>query len=135
MKIEISGIPQEGIRLSRDYNSQELDLNSSDVEIKKPLHAEVYCYKISNTVSLEIDLEAEYNLKCSRCLEIVPTPLKRKMKFSYLVKPTDTFVDATDDLRGEIILNYPMKPLCRGDCKGLCPKCGKNLNEGKCDCK
>lgn len=34
----------------------------------------------------------------------------------------------------EIILNWPMKILCREDCKGICRKCGKNLNEGACDC-
>ena len=34
----------------------------------------------------------------------------------------------------DIILNYPQKYLCKDDCKGLCPECGKNLNEGDCGC-
>lgn len=33
-----------------------------------------------------------------------------------------------------LLLNLPSKLLCREDCRGLCPKCGKNLNEGDCDC-
>jgi len=33
-----------------------------------------------------------------------------------------------------VFLSIPMKPLCKVDCKGLCPKCGKDLNEGDCDC-
>ena len=37
--------------------------------------------------------------------------------------------------REEIILGYPVKFLCKIDCLGLCPKCGQNLNEKKCDCK
>ena len=35
----------------------------------------------------------------------------------------------------EVILNLPSKHLCKADCKGLCFKCGKNLNEGDCGCK
>ena len=34
----------------------------------------------------------------------------------------------------EILMRFPMKTLCREDCKGLCLKCGKNLNEGECGC-
>ena len=44
-------------------------------------------------------------------------------------------IDLDQDIREEIILDYPIKPLCNPDCKGLCPKCGKNLNEGGCNCK
>ena len=35
---------------------------------------------------------------------------------------------------GELLVNWPMKTLCREDCKGICRKCGKNLNEGSCGC-
>jgi uncharacterized protein len=35
---------------------------------------------------------------------------------------------------GEILVNWPMKVLCREECKGLCKKCGQNLNQGACGC-
>ena len=35
----------------------------------------------------------------------------------------------------DVVLNLPSKVLCKDDCKGLCPQCGKNLNDGPCDCK
>lgn len=35
----------------------------------------------------------------------------------------------------EFVLTLPTKPLCRKDCKGVCPTCGKNLNEGICACE
>ena len=41
-------------------------------------------------------------------------------------------VDITDDVRQEIILAYPMIPICAPGCKGLCPACGWNLNQGSC---
>ena len=37
-------------------------------------------------------------------------------------------------LREHVILSAPMQPLCSDDCVGLCPRCGKNLNEGRCQC-
>ena len=43
-------------------------------------------------------------------------------------------VDLTDELRQSIILALPTYPVCRADCRGVCPTCGKNLNEGPCAC-
>jgi len=48
------------------------------------------------------------------------------------------FSDKTIDLKpavvADILLNMPMRAVCSDDCKGLCPKCGHNLNEGECGC-
>jgi uncharacterized protein len=43
-------------------------------------------------------------------------------------------VELDDEIRQEIILDYPMKIICKAECKGLCPNCGQNLNTGECDC-
>jgi uncharacterized protein len=134
MKIEISRITQEGIRLSHDYDNEEMDLSAPDIRIKKPLHAEIYCYKISNAVTCEAELSLDYGSICSRCLNSIENQIKKKIKLSFMVRPGDRFVDTTSDIREEVVLGYPLKPLCKDGCKGLCPKCGKNLNEGKCEC-
>ena len=47
----------------------------------------------------------------------------------------DDVIDLTDFLRDELLAAQPMKNLCKEDCKGLCPKCGANLNEGDCGCE
>jgi uncharacterized protein len=44
-------------------------------------------------------------------------------------------IDLGQLMREQFYLSLPMKPLCRVDCKGLCPSCGTNLNRGSCDCK
>jgi len=46
----------------------------------------------------------------------------------------DELLDVTELLRDELLAGQPMKNLCRADCKGLCPVCGANLNEGECGC-
>ena len=43
-------------------------------------------------------------------------------------------LDLTEAVRQYALLALPMKPLCRQDCAGLCPTCGRNLNQGGCDC-
>lgn len=44
-------------------------------------------------------------------------------------------IDTSDFIRQEIILHFPMIPVCSNSCKGLCPKCGTNLNKKSCNCK
>lgn len=51
----------------------------------------------------------------------------------YLVLP-DGALDLDEVCEGDIFLELPSKFLCRPDCKGLCPVCGKDLNEGQCQC-
>ena len=46
----------------------------------------------------------------------------------------DDMLDVTELLRDVLLAGQPMKNLCKADCKGLCPVCGANLNEGDCDC-
>jgi uncharacterized protein len=43
-------------------------------------------------------------------------------------------IDLTEAIRQYALLTVPMKALCKQDCAGLCPRCGQNLNQGKCDC-
>jgi uncharacterized protein len=99
------------------------------------------------------ELEARGNcrlrLVCSRCLEPVEHQLSFHISENFVeeekgVSAADDgedilFRDKTIDIfpavQRNLFLNIPMKPLCGEDCAGLCPKCGKNLNEGDCDCE
>ena len=56
-----------------------------------------------------------------------------EVDITYLPHDADK-IDISKDVRDYLILSVPMKRLCKEDCKGLCYKCGKDLNEGKCDC-
>src|SRR5262245_30760485 len=84
-----------------------------------------------------------------RCLTPVATPLELQIGalFSqdpdalddpdaYPVAPDATEIDVTPAVREELVLAAPQYVLCRDDCKGLCPQCGKDLNAGgaPCDC-
>jgi uncharacterized protein len=52
-----------------------------------------------------------------------------------VMPPGQTVIDLADDVRQTLLLAFPLKNVCREECRGLCSRCGKNLNEGSCDCK
>jgi DUF177 domain-containing protein len=52
----------------------------------------------------------------------------------YALSPDPAVVDVTPAVREELALRVPAYPLCRSDCKGLCPRCGADLNAGPCHC-
>ncbi len=90
-------------------------------------------------------IEADMLCQCARCLKEFPMPLRRELA-AYLAEELedednedyylleDGWADLEQIARDTLILNFEPRILCREDCKGLCPKCGRNLNEGPCGC-
>lgn len=90
---------------------------------------------------------------CGRCLDEFDLPLTGEIEGYWLLKdpgenlpddlaedefeviPEDHRMDLGPFIQAALVLALPFMPLCREDCKGLCPTCGKNLNDGPCDCK
>ena len=60
-------------------------------------------------------------------------PEDEKEDIVYLHPDTDK-IELDSDVRDFAILAVPMKRLCSENCKGLCPRCGENLNDGSCNC-
>ena len=75
------------------------------------------------------------NFFCDRCLE--PSVKKIVCDFNEEIAEEDILdnvVDITELVRDTFLASLPIQNLCREDCKGLCPVCGKNLNDGDCEC-
>ena len=107
-------------------------------------------FTVSNTgkgkVQVTGTIELTVLLYCDRCLK--ETPYSFSLKFSDTIISPDLEaavseeeecivgyqVDVDNLIENEILMNWPMKVLCRPDCKGLCSVCGKDLNEGACGC-
>ena len=70
---------------------------------------------------------------CSRCTATVQQPYHGAFQWLLELESRPS-VELNDDLRQEIVLSYPLRGLCREDCRGLCPACGHNLNDGPCAC-
>ena len=95
-------------------------------------------------------MSVDYVAQCARCLApvtgeftldlektVAPRDLLGDLdedKLDEFAFIEDGFLDMDEQLREELEMEFPMRFLCKEDCKGLCSKCGKNLNEGECDC-
>jgi DUF177 domain-containing protein len=111
-------------------------------------------HEILKDIRLRGKLSAQLELQCARCLESVPQDIKREFELLYRPLGSDagrdelSVTDAEaeigyyqgdgvlleDVLREQVLLALPLKVTCREECKGLCPQCGKNLNQEQCSC-
>lgn len=86
--------------------------------------------------------EAKTPVECARCLKPLMHPVSLKFAEYYSRKPEEGMyafageeIDLDQMLGDNMVLSLPMRFLCRQDCRGLCPACGNDLNEGECGCK
>jgi uncharacterized protein len=135
MKIHIDRIPGEGMELTEQIDPRKisLDLETQGILLTAPVMVKAEFKKVNMEVFVDIDLETSLEYTCARCLAKFQGPFNKKFNIIYDVNPGDV-LEIDDDIRQEMILDYPMKVLCRPDCKGLCPNCGQNLNVAKCEC-
>lgn len=109
------------------------------------VNARVIISSESGTVTCEMSVRAVFNATCGRCLKEFEMPLEFTTK--KLIRREDNedfedviyadagfFVDIAEEIRTQIFFEFPTKPLCKEDCKGLCPVCGCDLNEQSCSC-
>ncbi len=99
----------------------------------------------AGVVHLDATAEFALSLPCDRCLSpvverysmpilhVLVTSLNNEENDELILVENDR-LDLKELVLSDLLLNLPMKHLCREDCKGLCPKCGANLNEGECGC-
>ncbi len=119
-----------------------------------PLEVKMRIYRAGDKYILEGNLSGGLQVRCDRCLEsyhqdlrspfrvFLALPLREMDEAEVELMEEDLEVDFTrggnidldEVLRGQIYLSLPMKSLCRENCLGLCPICGANLNERKCQC-
>ena len=110
--------------------------------------------EITNTAGymrMTVSTYVDYCAKCARCLspvtgaftlDLEKTVAPRNVlsdldedKLDDYAIIEDGFLDIDELLVLQLEMEFPMRFLCKEDCKGLCPKCGKNLNEGECGCQ
>ena len=137
-------------RLETELEMDKFQMKSGSYAIvaKKPMILE-FTNIGDSKVEVKADIDIELDIPCGRCLELVRTQLKietlREVNLSGNVSEEEAALDEADFIEGtdfdvtkfaygEILVNLPMKVLCSDSCKGICNRCGTNLNHGSCGC-
>ena len=162
MLIEIKELELHPIDFDEQFIPGALDFGP-DLKQKTPLHAVGRAqlieerhgkHQLIKDIRLNGELATVLELPCARCLDPVTQDVQRKFDLLYRPLGVDagreemsvTGAEAEisyyqgegllleDALREQVLLAVPLKAICREDCKGLCPHCGKNLNVEQCSC-
>ena len=133
MKIKINDIPESGLTLTESFDPVAMNLQTPNLIFEAPVKVTAAFVKETDAVVVDVGVSGRMQLVCSRCLETFHCGYDGRYQFGYPVKG-EVALDVTNDIRQEILLDYPMNPLCRENCRGLCTRCGANLNEGACGC-
>lgn len=154
MKVSVAPLLKQAVGEHVDYHVEEspvdprgenagfldADITSFDADIKAT-HTDPGAY-------LEGGVRATVAQQCVRCLRSIRSPVATRFAEQYYAKErvetgapmpspprdartigSDFLIDLTPLMREEVILATPQAPLCRPDCRGLCPVCGADLNE------
>jgi len=132
MKIHVNRVPSEGLEERASYDPKTLDADRIDVHPKEPFEVAAVINIVDSELVVQAKISCVLQLMCGRCLEEFTQTVSPEALFSYTVGPSDV-VDITEDVRQELMLAYPVIPICQKDCKGLCRACGQNLNTATCD--
>ncbi len=118
-----------------------------------PVTGEITVQNIGHLLVVRGRLRATVEMTCVRCLTPTRTSLDIPIEEEFAsegARPDvgtidvedperaaieDFVLDAKEFVRQQVETHLPMASLCRPDCRGICPQCGQNLNEGPCQCE
>jgi len=158
MFLSIKEMEVRKVRFAETFEPGQIDFQGSEVEQAGPLRVEGEAELLANTegeVRIKGTLSVQTKAICDRCLGEAILPLETALDLFYrpmssIARAEEVEIDEgeaeigfyqgdgmelEDILQEQILLLLPMQRVCREDCKGICPLCGKNRNETASQCK
>ncbi len=129
---------------------QTIDAGPDSYVFDEPLAWQVDISNTGDALLVDGRVEGRGRTRCARCLDDMSIEVKGHVEGYFVLPEADEPEDRDDDeferlpdsntidveplCRAAVLVEMPLVPLCREDCKGLCPDCGINLNEETCGC-
>jgi uncharacterized protein len=154
--VDLRDLVDEKVSLKGSFEPGDIDFSRDNVRQAAPLNWNATAERAGTEIRINGALKTAVEMMCSRCLESAPQDINESFDLFFRQRDERMFdedqeIELTEKdtqtaffsgtqlaigeiLREQILLALPMKALCRVDCKGLCPKCGINLNSGTCSC-
>lgn len=135
MKVSVEQLKEEAFILEEDIPASSWSIDNFDVKFIDNIHLKCKFRRYSKEILVDAAVSIRREIKCSRCLETARQDIEKQCQLSYSVDNLGQYLDVNEDIREEVLLDYPMKFLCGPECKGICFGCGVNLNIEKCKCE
>lgn len=134
----------ESLSAEYELDLHEIDFNGTN-PLKTPVEVSAKAVNRAGVVNLAVSARFDYSAPCDRCGEETITAFDYSFRHTLVqslcgenegdyIETPDFQLDLDELVTTDILLELPLKHLCSEDCKGLCPKCGLNLNKGGCKC-
>jgi len=156
MVFGIEEIGDEGLCFSLVLKKDQLEIDQGGLSVNVDITVNGSLNRIDDDVYLKGTVMTSVVASCSRCLDTLSYPIDSDLK-SHFVPSHDRYtserdvelhasdidaevyenqqIDLTQSIRDSILLAVPFMCLCKENCKGICSQCGKNLNQGLCNCE
>lgn len=153
IKLDIGSLPDGLSHVDLTADASELGVTLEGGHLESPVELSLDVNRRGNDILLTGSASIKVVLECGRCLEEYACVLKSLLELWCMaggeseetagcgdrenvieIQGGAKYVDLAGQVRGAVLVLLPLKPLCEEACKGLCPKCGANLNVSPCTC-
>ncbi|MBC7933445.1 MAG: DUF177 domain-containing protein [Rubrivivax sp.] len=155
MRIEVETLSEKALSLAHTYQPDEVSLDDELARLASEVKVVASARRKREEVRLRGEIKAEVEILCDRCLAATRMPLEVEFDTGFIPQEAEAVkaenvellpedlgiaayegdaVDLDELVREQILLALPSRHLCREECKGLCQKCGADLNAGQCSC-
>ena len=154
MRIELENLEGGKGEFAHVYQPEELNPVDERIQLTEPATVTGKVRLAGNEVFVNGHVETRAQVECDRCLKTVELPVSADFALEYITGDeyeSNATAELTEDqlliavfdgkgidvdevVKEQILLTVPTRMLCREDCKGICPECGKHLNTGECSC-
>ena len=163
MYIRIEQIKEDGLALDFEEKPEVFPvlsemINQGECEFTAPIKIALRAIRIDDMIEVKGAINTSVRLPCGRCLEEYETPLNSRFDLTYghqipgiqedeeqdeveisaeemgLIYFEGEAINLQDGIQEQIIMAFPIKALCKENCRGLCSHCGHDLNTGDCGC-
>jgi len=135
MRVKVDKIRDKAIEIEEESPASAWDMDSADVTFINFIYLKCKFFRKGEEIIAQAKVATEREIICSRCLCQAHQSVDDNFEKSYPINELGEYLEINDDIREEILLNFPAKVLCKKDCKGICICCGVNLNQQECSNK
>lgn len=143
--------PAESSSFSGSYDPGSFSCGPDDYTACAPLTYQVVLTNVGGAILVSGTVAGELRTSCGRCLDDMTVRVNGEVEGYFIIEgegeapddmdedefdvlPETHEIDLESLLMAAILVDVPLVPLCSEECRGICPQCGKNLNEGACAC-